>query len=145
MNQPFVWEKVTRVEFWRELCPHLTIEGSGDFPQAIFPAIKFLVERIRVEGYVNEQGVLPLDAIDALRVGIKTLHERGIPPVVGFVYDEFWQIFRGLAPFLTGVLGSDYRLLPAFWIFYVEPTDSAAGWTPHCDRPAAAIAADGQP
>src|SRR6476659_1719196 len=142
MNQPLFGKQVTRIEFWRELCPHLTIEGSRDFPQAIFPSVKSLVERICVEGYVNEPGVLPLNAIEALRVGIKRLQENGIPPAFGFVYDEFWQIFRGLAPFLIGALGPEYRLLPSFWAWYVEPTDAAAGWTPHRDRPAATIAAD---
>jgi hypothetical protein len=100
---------------------------------------------MRVEGYVNEPGVLPLEAIDALRIGIKILHEKGIPPVFGFVYDECWQIFQGLAPFLSAVLGPDYRLLPAFWIFYVEPMDAAAGWRPHRDLPDASIAADNMP
>jgi len=145
MNQPLFGKQVTRIEFWRELCPHLTIEGSRDFPQAIFPSVKSLVERICVEGYVNEPGVLPLNAIEALRVGIKRLQENGIPPAFGFVYDEFWQIFRGLAPFLIGALGPEYRLLPSFWAWYVEPTDAAAGWTPHRDRPAATIAADNMP
>jgi hypothetical protein len=145
MNRPFFGKEVTRIEFWRELCPQLTIEGSGDLPQAIFPSVESLVEHICIEGYVNEPGVLPLNAIEALRIGIKRLHENGIPPVFGFVYDEFWQIFRSLAPFLTVVLGHDYRLMPAFWAWYVEPTDAAAGWIPHTDRPGANIPADNMP
>lgn len=141
----FTAKEATNIEFWRELCPDLTIEGSCAVPPANLADPESLLRLLRSEGYVNEPGILPLTWIDRLRTAVRTLHERGIPPTFGFVYDEFWLIFRSLEPLLTRVLGPDNRVLPAFWAWYVEPSDAAAGWTPHRDRPQAAIAPDNTP
>ncbi|MEY2879803.1 MAG: hypothetical protein RLZZ15_2183 [Verrucomicrobiota bacterium] len=146
MTSPrFTAAEATSVAFWRELCPALTIEGGGEIPPARLPALATLREAIRLEGYINAPDVLPLPAIARLRGAIETLHGRGIPPAFAFVYDEFWQIFRSLAPYLAEVLGTDYRALPAFWAWYVEPTDAASGWVPHRDRPTARIGPDNIP
>lgn len=142
---PFTAKEATSLEFWRELCPELTIEGGGTVPPARLPQPVTLFETLRFEGYVHEPDVLSPEWIGRLRHGIKTLHDRGIPPAFAFVYDEFWLIFRSLSPLLSEVLGADYRALPAFWAWYVEPTDAASGWTPHRDRPRAPLAADNTP
>ncbi len=135
----------TSIEYWRELCPDLTINGDHQAPPSLLPPVDGLLKSLRFEGYVNEPNVLSQEWIGRLRTGLKTLHERGIPPAFAFVYDEFWLIFRSLSPFLTEVLGADYRVLPAFWAWYVEPTDAASGWTPHRDRPQAPIREDNTP
>lgn len=145
LNPSFTAKEATSREFWRELCPALSIEGSGEVPVAQLPPPAALFDTLRVEGYIHEANVLSPEWIGRMRTAIKTLHDRGIPPAFAFVYDEFWLIFRSLSPLLSEVLGAEYRALPAFWAWYVEPTDAASGWTPHRDRPRAPLAADNTP
>lgn len=121
--------------FWRALCPDLPIEGRRDTTPAALPALDRLHEILLTEGYVHEPDVLPRPVVDRLFAGIKQLHAHGIPPVFVFVYDDAWALFDCLASFLGKVLGPEYRVLPAFWAWYVEPTDQTAGWRPHRDRP----------
>lgn len=73
------------------------------------------------------------------------LHEHGIPPPFAFVYDEFWQIFRSLEPFLSHVLGAGYRMLPDLWVWYVLPSNRASGWVPHRDRVVPTLQPDNTP
>ena len=146
MTEPsFTAKQATSLQFWRSLCPNLAIEGRFDVPSANLPDLDILLTHVKTEGYVNEPDVLPNQYVGRLRNAVRSLQEHGIPPAFAFVYDEFWLIFRSLSPFLTKVLGPEYRILPAFWAWYVEPSDAAAGWTPHRDRPGAGIAADNAP
>ncbi len=145
MKEPFNAQAAASIAFWRELCPELSIEGKLEAPPARLPDPAALLSLLRTEGYINEPDVLSLEWIARMRGAIQTLHARGIPPAFAFVYDEFWLIFRSLAPFLTEVLGPNYRVLPAFWAWYVEPTDAASGWTPHRDRPGVGLAPDNTP
>jgi hypothetical protein len=43
------------------------------------------------------------------------------------------------------VLDPEYRVLPAFWAWYVVPTESQAGWAPHRDRTGSLLRADDSP
>lgn len=131
--------------FWRELCPSLPIEGNGGIPRAHLGMLDQLSRTLNEEGYVNEPGVLPQPLITRLAEGVRCLHERGIPPAFAFVYDDFWQVFRSLAPFLSATLGQDYRMLPDLWAWYVPPANEAAGWKPHRDRSVATVTADSRP
>lgn len=121
--------------FWRSLCPDLTIEGSREPAPAALPDLEVLHGQLLGEGYVHEPDVLPPADVERLYACIRRLHQRGIPAAFVFIYDEAWDLFRSLAPFLRKVLGTDYRILPAFWAWHVEPTDAASGWRPHRDRP----------
>lgn len=132
---PLSADQATSLLFWRELCPALSIEGSPAVPRTRLPAIEHLTQLIATEGYVHEAGVFAAEDIAPLRDCVLQLHRRGISPGFAFVYDQFWTALDGLAPYLSAVLGSDYRLLPAFWAWCVEPSDDAAGWKAHRDRP----------
>lgn len=145
MSSRFTAKEATNLEFWRELNPQLSVEKTADAPRPAMPDPDLLFAQIRHEGYVNEPGVLPAEWIERLRTGVGRLHERGIPPVFAFIYDEAWLTFRSLAPFLGRVLGDDYRVLPAFWAWYVAPSESSAGWAPHCDRSNSELRADNSP
>jgi Phytanoyl-CoA dioxygenase (PhyH) len=119
--------------FWRRLCPKLHVEATSSRKPFAFTDVDRLVELVRVEGYVNVPGVLSAADVALLRGGIECLHERRIPIVFAFVYDEFWAAFRRVSSFIGGVLGPDYRALPDFWAWRVEPSDEARGWEPHND------------
>lgn len=122
-------------EYWRRLCPGLSIDGAATAPSACLPNPQSLVEALKFEGYVNEPAVFPAEFVARLRDCVGLLAQRGIPPAFAFVYDEFWLSFFSLAPFLEAILGADYQTLPCFWAWNVPPSEEAAGWTPHRDRP----------
>ena len=70
---------------------------------------------------------------------------NNIPLAFAFVYDELWWLFRATAGYIETLLGGEYLMLPAFWAWYVPPTDEATGWPPHRDRGNPAIDDDNTP
>lgn len=137
--------EATDLHFWRALCPTLTVEGSAPVLPAALANADLWLERLREEGYVNDRDVIHPSSVGLLRAGIQTLVDRGIPPAFAFVYDEFWLVFRSLDPFLQSVLGPGYRVLPDCWAWYVKPSNEAAGWKPHRDRPGSSLDAQNTP
>ena len=142
----FTLHDALRREFWRELCPQLSVEGDPKPPPVRLPPLADLLGTLAHEGYLNIPDVFPADPIARMRDGVAALHWRGIPPLFAFVYDEFWLAAAQLFPLVSAVLGEDYRVprRPTICAWYVEPADDAAGWKPHRDNPAA-FDADGTP
>lgn len=137
--------EATDIQFWRSLCPALTVEGAAPVLPAALANSGVWLERLREEGYINDPDVIDSRGVAQLRAGIQTLVDRGIPPAFAFVYDEFWLVFRSLDPFLQQVLGPGYRVLPDCWAWYVKPSNEAAGWKPHRDRPGSTLDAQNTP
>ena len=73
------------------------------------------------------------------------LRALGISTVFAFVFDEFWVNFYKLDPLLRYLLGAEYRMLPDFWVWYVDPREDDAGWRPHRDKSHQALLTDGRP
>jgi hypothetical protein len=119
--------------FWLALAPDLTLGGEDAAPRFTLDAEE-MFERLRVEGYVNVPDVVPPELVRRLHACIRTLHERHIPLVFAYVYDEMWRLFQGAAPYLERALGVGYRAMPDFWAWYVLNQDGKAGWGPHRDR-----------
>src|SRR4051812_32876105 len=88
------------VNFWRELRPSLSIEGGGEVDGFQFGDVSKLMEQLRFEGYVNVAGVVPEKLVVAMRECIALLHDRKIPLAFAFVYDQAWQVFKGLTSFM---------------------------------------------
>jgi hypothetical protein len=120
--------------FWRELQPNLSIEGTAEADGFQLGDVPTLMEHLRFEGYVNVAGVVPEPLVLAMRACIAKLHERHIPLAFAFVYDEAWQVFKGLTSFMEAALGNGYRALPDFWVWHVVASEAAHGWSPHRDR-----------
>lgn len=139
-------EDFTRAAFWRDFAPalHLDTLDPGQFttPQQ---ALERLTRRIMRDGYFGD--VDPRLATLAPTIGeaVKTLVRFGLPPVLVWVYDEPWECFRRLAPVIGSILGEDYKLLPAFWAWHVDPSKGEAGWQPHRDKTTGSLAPDGSP
>jgi hypothetical protein len=116
---------VESMAFWRGLRPELSIESEEAREKFEVPDLADLMARLRFEGYLNVPGVVPPEVFSALHACTKCLHERGIPLPFAFVYDEFWQLFQRLSGFLETVLGTGYRALPDFWVWYVQPSEES--------------------
>ncbi|MBI2699023.1 MAG: hypothetical protein CK429_19390 [Mycobacterium sp.] len=134
-----------RREFWGELCPGMSIEAGGYARPAAVGEVTSLLANLKREGYVQVPGALPETTVAPIRYAVSTLFQRGIPLAFAFVYDELWLAFQGLSSFLTSVLGEDYRALPDFWVWHVNPNENALGWGPHRDRVIPTLDPDNSP
>ena len=62
-----------------------------------------------------------------------------------FLFDEAWAAFYRQHQLIAMFLGSDYQVMPDFWVWHVDPRAGQAGWRPHRDKGRRALAADGSP
>ncbi len=134
-----------RREFWRELCPTMSIEDGKPTASAALGDTDPMIVNLKREGYVQEPGVLPESLTAPIRDTVTTFYRLGIPLPFAFVYDELWLAFQSLSTFLNASLGEDYRALPDFWVWHVNPQEDAAGWGPHRDRVQPTLDADNSP
>jgi hypothetical protein len=123
----------------------MSIEAGGYARPAAVGEVTSLLANLKREGYVQVPGALPETTVAPIRYAVSTLFQRGIPLAFAFVYDELWLAFQGLSSFLTSVLGEDYRALPDFWVWHVNPNENALGWGPHRDRVIPTLDPDNSP
>ncbi|ORB27648.1 phytanoyl-CoA dioxygenase family protein [Mycolicibacterium parafortuitum] len=145
MFSAFSADEVQRREFWHGLCSHMTIDGGGAARPAAVGDTDALMSILKREGYIQVPDAFSELSTAPISQAVTTLAQRGIPLPFAFVYDELWLAFQGLAAFLTTVLGEDYRALPDFWVWYVQPNENAAGWGPHRDRVQPTLEPDNSP
>ncbi|OAN34623.1 phytanoyl-CoA dioxygenase family protein [Mycolicibacterium iranicum] len=145
MLSTLVAGEVERREFWRDLCPHMTIEGAATSAPAAVGDTTLLMSDLRREGYIQVADAYGDHRTAPIRDAVTALWQRGIPLPFAFVYDELWLAFQGLSSFLTTALGEDYRALPDFWVWHVQPNENAAGWGPHRDRVQPTLDPDNSP
>jgi len=134
MGSTITGEDLERREFWLDLCRDMSIEGGALAANPDVGDIDVLFSNLKREGYIQAPGAMPKECITPIRTAISTLFQQGLPLAFAFVYDEPWLAFQGLSTFLSTVLGSDYRALPDFWVWHVNPSDEACGWGPHRDK-----------
>lgn len=137
---------------WRALCPGLHVEGERLAPDDAPPRVaaddavvstrplregelREALGDLRAEGYLELPELLRPEDAARLEGAAARLHQRGLPPVFSFVYDEPWRAAALLSPVLSAALGPGYRQLPDFWAWLVPPSEEARGWVPHRDRP----------
>ncbi|HUQ49250.1 MAG TPA: phytanoyl-CoA dioxygenase family protein [Terriglobales bacterium] len=123
--------------YWTGILPGMTIgvplaaprEESGDADQRL----QLSEQQLRQHGYFNTPAVFSSEATARLRQAVLTLIEQDWPPAFVFVFDQFWNLFRGpqVDSFIQGIVGAGYRQVPYVWAHYVS--GSTAGWTPHVD------------
>ena len=135
--------------FWRESFPELSIglgPHNGAPADPLAPAALALArERMRVDGYFQEADPGLSELSPRLGDAVKRLVSQGIPPPFIFLFDEPWASFRRLQPMLAALLGEDYRVLPDFWAWHVDPTQEQHGWQPHRDKGVVGLAPDRTP
>jgi hypothetical protein len=129
-------EEASTPRFWAELNPQLRLAGSA--PEPYFDVGEDLRQELLgdllVDGYFQLPPCLPTELVGRLAEGVRNLHRAHIPPVFIFVYEELWDLTRGLAPLISTVLGPGFRALPDMWAWCIEPRGSERGWQPHRDR-----------
>jgi hypothetical protein len=135
-------ERAWSADYWRALCPWLSIATTGerirrsDFDLAsVEAASDVAVEEYGARGYCSCENVFDLQELDQLRKAVFTVRGAGWPMIFAFVYDEFWTILHAprLDHFLTSVIGQGYQPSARFWVNYVPPIEGGAGFLPHID------------
>lgn len=140
---------LTRPDFWRAFAPRLHVEDRRTVEALRFVTpspeqLAALREQVRIEGYFHASNVpWPVD-VALMAQTVRALDAAGLSPVFAFAYDEFWLPFHVLHPIYQGLLG-EYRLLPDFWVWNVDPARGQSGWTPHRDKGRNALFPDGTP
>ncbi len=134
-------------KFWRDNFPDLTI--SETLPSPVAPpaqaALDTIKKRVTKEGYFDEKS-LALDTLaPRLAESVKKLIAMGLPVPFLFMFDEPWNAFRAVDSVIAALLGSDFKMLPDFWVWHVDPKTNEAGWAPHRDKGRVALAPDGSP
>jgi hypothetical protein len=138
-------EQICSAAFWRGFAPELQIGGSGTpTPTVTRQAFELLQRRMQREGYFGDSDEQLLGLAPRIGQAVKRCADRGMPPVFAWVFDEPWECFRLLAPVISRFLGADYKILPAFWAWHIDPGKNERGWTPHRDN-SRSLAADGAP
>jgi hypothetical protein len=132
-------------EYWKELVPFLEINGrvgaqveeDSIMKRSSLEDIKY--EQLIEEGYCHQEGVFPEELMGKLSKAIQILYDNNINPVFGLVFDEIWLLARHCCKMVERVLGEEVWLLPASWIWYVEPSSTSSGWRPHRERSGEAL------
>jgi|TARA_B100000959_G_C14420861_1_gene394447 hypothetical protein len=55
-------------------------------------------------------------------------------PVFEFLFDEYWCLMASIKDLIVQPLGFDAKMMPDFWIWYVDPGKEEAGWSPHREK-----------
>jgi hypothetical protein len=134
-----------RRDFWLSLAPQLHIETLA--PAALTAPRQDLARlslRMRKDGYFGECDERLEGVAAAIAGAVARCAHLGLPPVLVWVFDEPWECYRRLAPVISHFLGADYRALPAFWAWHIDPSKHEAGWKPHRDN-SRSLAPDGSP
>ncbi len=125
--------------YWKQLNPdlHICERSLVDAKQLVFDqdTIESVKESIRVEGYFRLDQILDAATMDHLAQCVINIQKSGWPTPFAIVYDEYWEIFFSLNKLFSSILGTNYKQLPNFWCWYIEPSRKGRGWGCHRDRP----------
>lgn len=145
--QPITFQQVLDAGFWQREFPQLNIgkRSACGSPTRPHQSYERLSERMRKDGYFGESDALLGKLSPALASAISHAVELGLPPVFIFLFDEPWECYHRLQPVVSHILGDDYKLLPDFWMWHVDPCKRQSGWKPHRDKGHWALAPDGSP
>jgi hypothetical protein len=137
-------------EFWRGLCPGLSITDRpfqpGGAPLDLDgDTIAAAVACVRREGYLTTGPVLEQATCNVLADAVLRVVDAGYHPLFLAVYDEFWRPWARLTKLLRPVFTAAPQLIGDFWIWCVSPRHAPSGWRMHRDRGTAGVTPNGVP
>jgi len=135
--------------FWKSLNPNLHICDDDFLQQTIIDfdqsVLNFVTNQSLNEGYFQLDPVEWSLPISEMATAITNLKTNNIQTVFAFVYDEYWIMFYKLHKLISSILG-DYKRIPGFWAWHVDPTKEESGWNiPHRDKGKESLFPDGRP
>lgn len=126
------------IDYWRALNPNCTIsnqpfQGFSELSALKQEEIDEYALQLREEGYFQTMPVIPNNTLWKMQQCIENVRKVGYPPTFALVYDVFYQAFAHFHSIFTSILGSGYKLIPNFWIYYIQANDNGKGFEPHRD------------
>lgn len=143
-------ETLLEEDFWREKFPALSL-GTLLTPEALVQhtpealQLRRMHNQLRDEGYLRDSNPWLEPHVHKLAEAAVQCVRENLPPPFLFLFDEPWACFYSLHGVMAGILGNDYRILPDFWLWHVDPKKRESGWPPHRDKGPMALARDGSP
>ena len=144
-------EQIRNIQFWQSFAPKLHIQKSPVLADLKFlnpsPEVgQALAAQMKLEGYFHIHRVDWGVDLKLMADTVRSLSAAGLSPVFAFLYDEFWIPFYKLHALYAGLLGgTNYWVLPDFWVWDVDPKRGESGWRPHRDKGARSLLPDGAP
>lgn len=143
-------EQIEDMTFWQKLNPCSEV---SDWQLSVLPDSTNLsrqlisyTDQLQEEGYFQTAPLIPAAMQREMLECITTVRKYGFPAIFALVYDVFYKAFAYFDAILTRFLGSGYFLVPNFWVYYIEPSDTGKGFEPHRDAEYAdTIREDGLP
>lgn len=137
-------------DFWAQLLPDLSIGDASAYDHLPPWPLPFRDEagfraEIDREGYAQLPHVIEPRVRERLSAGVRRVAGLGIPPVFCMVFDLFWTPAFRLSSIVNAALGANHALLPALWIWHLDPAQAESGWRPHRDVGHEALFSDGRP
>ncbi len=140
-----LWPQHVDVDYWRKLCPGLTIGNTEDHATSTTEAfsgaqkerqqfVREGRERLVRDGYFqlspNDMGLAV--SPDVLAEGMRILRRNGWPVIFILMYDEAWQIIQKIDSIMRDSTGCSCNFDILAW--YVDPSAGESGFSPHRDR-----------
>jgi hypothetical protein len=143
---------LNNISFWKLLAPSMHIHDDNFIARHIvssnnmtIPDSSEFIDRMVTEGYLD----LPPQQYDLLLANLTALIDQlvdlNIPIVFAFVFDEYWLLFMRIHRTLALMLGEEYRRLPDFWAWRINPENEDRGWEVHRDKGRLALFDNGMP
>jgi hypothetical protein len=133
-------------EFWRELCPELSItESPFSAARADYEVGNDIVAsaavQIRTEGYFRTGPIVSRDDTIRLANAVSAIVSRGFPATFVLVYDDLWQMLLRVRKLVGALLGGHgFCMTRDVWVYYVRAASESRsqvkedqGWGPHRD------------
>ncbi|MGL5059370.1 MAG: phytanoyl-CoA dioxygenase family protein [Microcoleus sp.] len=126
------------INYWRHLNPNSKISDNPftefqNFPDIDKPTLEAYALQLKEEGYFQTNPLIPAAILQEMRECIDRVKAAGFPQMFALVYDVFYRSLGYFHSTLTGILGSGYRLVPNFWVYYIDAVDTGKGFEPHRD------------
>jgi hypothetical protein len=139
------------INYWRSLNANSAISNHPladlqNLPKTDNKTLDKYAFQLREEGYFQTNPLIPIATLQEMNECINQVRKAGLPPMFALVYDVFYQALGYFHSTLSGILGSNYKLVPNFWVYYIDTEDTGKGFEPHRDAEYAnTIDANGMP
>lgn len=130
--------KAEEIDYWRTLNPNSTIsnqpfQGFSEFSPLKEEEINEYALQLREEGYFQTIPTIPTTILHEMHECVENVISAGFPATFALVYDVYYQAFAYVHSIFRSILGEGYKLVPNFWVYYIQPNDNGKGFEPHRD------------
>ena len=139
------YNKILEKDFWNKFEKKLNIENICFDKKLMFTkkVVNENTQKLQNYGYFHYKNPNFFSPINLMSQTLKRINDMNLPPVFGFVYDEFWSIQYQIEDLLNGILGKNYKQLPDFWAWFI--TKGKSGWAPHRDKGSKSLFSNNKP